>query len=236
MASQPDWGVLNRGVNGERSDEIRARFDRDVVAARPDVVVVIAGVNDIYQGRPAGSVTRELEAIYDAARGAGLPVVAGSILPVQHGDAGPERPDARRQRLDPRLCGAARRLAFADTRAAAAAPGQPDRLLSSPDDLHPSPEGYRAMALALEPAVISRLPGTSHPVTRGAISRSACVRTLCRGGFVVSAGVANRRCRRRRGRSDRRVGRRQPTFRPGRERRVALRHGHRRRSSAWCPT
>jgi lysophospholipase L1-like esterase len=34
-----------------------------------------------------------------------------------------------------------------------AAPGQPDRLVSSPDDLHPSPEGYKLMAAALEPAI-----------------------------------------------------------------------------------
>ena len=43
-----DWRVLNRGVNGERSDQIRARFDRDVLAAKPAAVVIIAGVNDIY--------------------------------------------------------------------------------------------------------------------------------------------------------------------------------------------
>ena len=44
-------------------------------------------------------------------------------------------------------------LAFCDTRAAVAAAGAPDRLASSPDDLHPSPEGYRLMALAIEPAI-----------------------------------------------------------------------------------
>jgi lysophospholipase L1-like esterase len=33
------------------------------------------------------------------------------------------------------------------------APGAPDRLVSSPDDLHPSPDGYRLMALALEPVI-----------------------------------------------------------------------------------
>jgi lysophospholipase L1-like esterase len=43
--------LLNRGVNGERSDEIAARFDRDVLAHRPRVVVIIAGVNDVYQGQ-----------------------------------------------------------------------------------------------------------------------------------------------------------------------------------------
>jgi lysophospholipase L1-like esterase len=46
---------------------------------------------------------------------------------------------------------------FCDTRAAVAAPGDPDRLLSSPDDLHPSPEGYKRMAEVLEPAVVRAL-------------------------------------------------------------------------------
>jgi lysophospholipase L1-like esterase len=44
-------------------------------------------------------------------------------------------------------------VVLCDTRAAVAAPGQPDRLVSSPDDLHPSPAGYRLMAAALEPAI-----------------------------------------------------------------------------------
>ena len=33
MQAHADWQVLNRGVNGERSGEIRARFARDAVAA-----------------------------------------------------------------------------------------------------------------------------------------------------------------------------------------------------------
>src|SRR5437588_8526511 len=53
MKTHPDWQVLNRGVNGERSDQIRARFARDAAQAKPAVVVVIAGVNDVYQGRSA---------------------------------------------------------------------------------------------------------------------------------------------------------------------------------------
>ena len=39
MRAHPEWDVLNRGVNGERSDEIATRFDRDVVAAAPAVVI-----------------------------------------------------------------------------------------------------------------------------------------------------------------------------------------------------
>ena len=73
VQSHPDWEVLNRGVNGERSDQIAARFGRDVVAARPAVAVIIAGVNDIYQGRAAADVTRYLRQMYEAAAREGSP-------------------------------------------------------------------------------------------------------------------------------------------------------------------
>src|SRR5438046_1784276 len=85
--AHPDWQLLNRGVDGERSDQIRRRFARDVAPVEPAVVVIIAGVNDIYQGRSAASVQRELEAMYDAARAARIAVVAGTILPFNRATA-----------------------------------------------------------------------------------------------------------------------------------------------------
>jgi acyl-CoA thioesterase I len=153
-----DWMVLNRGVNGERSDQIRARFRRDAADARPDVVVVIAGVNDVYQGRSAESVERELEAIYEAARAARIAVVAGSILPYDAAAAGANaRMHSVNDWIRAYAAGHADSMVFCDTRAAVAAPGQPDRLVSSPDGLHPSPDGYRRMAAALEPAIRTAL-------------------------------------------------------------------------------
>jgi lysophospholipase L1-like esterase len=154
----PDWRVLNRGVDGERSDEIRARFTRDVVQAEPDVVVILAGVNDVYQGRSAESVEGELEAMYDLARAARISVVAGSIIP--YNTATPEQ-NARMRAVNRWIRDYADRhdgsVTFCDTRTAVAEPGQPDRLVSSPDDLHPSPDGYRLMADALEPAIRTAL-------------------------------------------------------------------------------
>jgi lysophospholipase L1-like esterase len=173
MQAHPDWQVLNRGVNGERSDQIRARFARDAASCRsgpvcppdqttPAVVVIIAGVNDIYQDRSAESVERELETMYNAARAANIAVVAGSIIPFNTASADQ---NARMRAVNDwiRVYAASHsgQIVFCDTRAAVAAPGQPDRLASSPDGLHPSPDGYRNMANALEPAIKQAL--SRHP-------------------------------------------------------------------------
>jgi lysophospholipase L1-like esterase len=157
MRMHADWHVMNCGINGERSDQIGARFTRDVVAAQPDLVVIIAGVNDIYQGRRGEMVQRELRAMYDSAQAAGILVVAGSILPYNTAtveeNACMHAVSAWVRAETIQRAG----MAFSDTRAAVAAPGDPDRLAASPDGLHPSPEGYRLIAVALEPIVARML-------------------------------------------------------------------------------
>jgi lysophospholipase L1-like esterase len=151
MQSRPEWRVLNRGINGERSDQIAARFDRDVLAERPDAVIIIAGVNDVYQGRPAAQVTPVLQDLYERAARAAIPIVAGSIVP--YNTATPAANAVMREINRWIQDEAARRphLRFADTRAATAAADDPDRLAGSPDGLHPDVAGYRRMADALAP-------------------------------------------------------------------------------------
>jgi lysophospholipase L1-like esterase len=150
-------------VNGERTDQIAARFDRDVGAAVPAVVIILAGVNDVYQGRAVEYVTSQLRAMYDRAAAAGIPVVAGSIVP--YNTATGEQ-NAKMRAINAWIAAEAARdprIEFADTRAAAAAPGQPDMLASSPDGLHPDVAGYRAMAEALEAAILRALRLTTWP-------------------------------------------------------------------------
>lgn len=153
MQAHPDWNVINQGVNGERSDQILARFDRDVLQQRPTVVVIIAGVNDVYQGRPASHVIEQLSAMYGRAKAAGIPIVAGTIIPYNTATADQ---NARMREINDwvrKTAGSDPAIAFVDTRAAAAAPGDPDRLFESPDGLHPSPAGYRRMADAIRPVI-----------------------------------------------------------------------------------
>jgi len=150
--ANPDWRLLNRGVNGERSDEIAARFDRDVLAHHPRVVVIIAGVNDVYQGREIDHVTTQLAAMYARAHAAGIPVVAGTIVPYNTATA---EQNAKMRAINNWIRETS--VHFADTRAAVADPSDPDKLRASPDGLHPDIDGYRRMAEALAPAIEAAL-------------------------------------------------------------------------------
>jgi lysophospholipase L1-like esterase len=157
MKSHPEWEVINQGVNGERSDQIGERFDEDVIAKKPAVVVIIAGVNDVYQGRDGHHVTAELSAMYRRAKDAGIRVVAGSIIP--YNTATPDQ-NARMHEINDWIASQPRtdsNIRFVDTRAAVAADGQPDRLVSSPDGLHPDAAGYKRMADAIAPGIAASL-------------------------------------------------------------------------------
>ena len=153
MRKQPNWSVLNRGVNGERSDQIAARFDRDVLAYKPAAVIIIAGVNDVYQDRELEHVTTHLRDMYDRAKAAKIPVVAGTIVPFN--TATPEQ-NRKIQAINQWIAAQPAKdpnVAVADTRAAVAARGDANKLAASPDGLHPDVNGYRQMADALEPVL-----------------------------------------------------------------------------------
>lgn len=156
---RPFWRVLNRGVNGERSDEILQRFDRDVLERRPYVVVVIAGVNDVCQGKSVDHTTRHLRRIYERAAEAQIVVVAGSILPFD--DATREQ-NAKMARVNAWIreqAAADPNITFVDTRKALAARDDPDRLVSTDDGQHPDIAGYRRMADAIEPVLAKVVEG-----------------------------------------------------------------------------
>jgi lysophospholipase L1-like esterase len=155
MKAHPEWEVINQGINAQRSDTIAARFDEDVIAKKPAVVVIIAGVNDVYQGRPAQHVKDQLAAMYKRAHDSGIRIVAGTIIPYNTATADQ---NARMRDINDWIrtqAGADPGVIYVDTRAAVAAPGDPDKLASSPDGLHPDAAGYRKMAEAIAPAIVA---------------------------------------------------------------------------------
>jgi lysophospholipase L1-like esterase len=144
----PEWEVLNRGVNRERSDELLRRLPRDGVQTRPDYLIVLGGVNDIYQGRSVESIRTSLSEIYSGAGKARIRVVAATVLPFD--TMSPSQGEFIRE-LNHWIQSEAkaRGLLFCDTYAAVCDSRDANRLSGSPDGLHPDVAGYRKMGEAL---------------------------------------------------------------------------------------
>ena len=80
--------IVNAGISGHKSTDMLARFQRDVLDKKPDVVTISVGINDVWHGftpeHPAGygprrvpleAYAKNVEAMVDAAENAGVKVV-----------------------------------------------------------------------------------------------------------------------------------------------------------------
>jgi acyl-CoA thioesterase-1 len=148
MIAHPEWVVLNRGVNGQRTDEILERFQRDVILERPNYAIILAGVNDIYQGASSEVTKTNLLAMYQEAISAGIIPVAATVLPYSPASE-PERDALHELNNWITVTASGLGIPVCDTNHAVADPLDPDRLRSSPEGLHPDASGYRAMGEAL---------------------------------------------------------------------------------------
>jgi len=154
--SHPAWKVHNRGVGGNRTDQMLKRFDYDVLSFKPDVLVVLGGVNDFYQGLPVAHVTTHLEQIYFKARKTGIQVVACTVLPF---DIGSPEVHEKIKEVNAwiRRFAAEKGLIFCDTYGALHDEKRPGKLISTPDDIHPDVEGYKKMAEVIGKAIEENL-------------------------------------------------------------------------------
>jgi lysophospholipase L1-like esterase len=147
--------ILNRGVSGNRARDLEARWTRDCVELRPDLVSVLVGINDTWRRYDSNDPTstgdfeaayrRILERTRDETR-ARIVVMEPFLLPC------PEDRLDWREDLDPRI-DAVRRLAreFADVYvpldgafAAAAVAVGPEYWAG--DGVHPTPAGHALIA------------------------------------------------------------------------------------------
>lgn len=144
MKRHPEWTVLNRGVRGQRTDQIRARFDYDVLQTKPQVLILLAGINDLYQGYPPEWVQENLQGMYEAAAQAGIRVMACTILPY---DLATPEIEQRLKMVNAwiREYAAGHGLGFCDTYEAVSDPFRPGKLAGTYDGLHPDLATYRVM-------------------------------------------------------------------------------------------
>ena len=74
--------VVNAGINGDSTEGMLKRFEKDVALEKPDVVIVLAGVNDLGSGRRLDDILVNLHMLYAACHGIGAEPVACTLTPM----------------------------------------------------------------------------------------------------------------------------------------------------------
>ncbi|MHB1034045.1 MAG: SGNH/GDSL hydrolase family protein [Pirellulales bacterium] len=74
--------VINKGISGQKAEDLVKRFDRDVVQLKPAVVTISIGINDVWHrlGKPHDekvleTYTKNVTTMVDAAQKAGIKVI-----------------------------------------------------------------------------------------------------------------------------------------------------------------
>ena len=90
--SIPGYRITNKGVAGEESSAVRARFDSDVIANKPDAVLLWGHINDIFRAPPEklaqakSGACDNIRAMSEQARAAGIDVIIATELTLTVGD------------------------------------------------------------------------------------------------------------------------------------------------------
>ena len=159
----PGKPYINRGIGGQTTPQMLIRFRQDVIALKPKVVVILAGINDI-AGNTGPSTLEMIEdnlaSMTELAQSNGIRVVLSSVLPAIDF---PWRPGLEPA---PKVIAlnkwikdyAARRGAvYLDYHSATADANGGMRSGLASDGVHPTEAGYRIMAPLAEQAIAEAL-------------------------------------------------------------------------------
>ncbi|MGY4398942.1 lysophospholipase L1-like esterase [Sphingomonas sp. UYAg733] len=167
-------GRIDRGIGGQTTPQMVVRFRQDVIDLKPDVVQIMAGTNDI--GGNTGPMTAEqtqdnFKTMVELAQAHGIRVIIGSILP---SDRFPWKPametGTRIMKLNAWLkaYAASTGSVYADYWAVLKGDGLGMRDGMTGDGVHPTAEGYRAMAPVAEAAIKAALASAAPKPLRAA--------------------------------------------------------------------
>lgn len=160
IGADPDFfarnGFVDRGISGQTTAEMLARFRRDVIDLNPKAVVILAGINDIAQNNGAiklENVFGNIVSMCELARYNGIKVVLCSLLPCDRFSWRPEMDPAEEvRRLNTMLerYAAEQKIPYVDYHRALdnGSGGMSEEL--SQDGCHPVLSGY----LRMEPLVV----------------------------------------------------------------------------------
>jgi lysophospholipase L1-like esterase len=159
-------GVVDRGISGQTSPQMLARFYQDVVALHPKVVHIMAGTNDVAGNTGPSSpddFKNNIRAMVDLARANHIQVVLASILPAERFPWRPDlQPVEQIRQLNAWLKQFAnqRQLIYADYFSSLTTASGAFRPELSNDGVHPNSDGYAAMRPIADAALRKALHGS----------------------------------------------------------------------------
>lgn len=164
---------VNRGIGGQTTPQMLIRFRPDVIALQPDVVVILAGTNDIAGNTGPTSLEQiqdNLASMVELARVHRIRVVLASVMPVSDyektADGQPRnqttrRPPEKIKALNEwiKSYAAANNLTYLDYYSAMVDDKGFFKDELSNDGLHPNEKGYQVMGPLAEEAIGRALKG-----------------------------------------------------------------------------
>ena len=72
-----DSEVINKGINGDTTDGMKYRFQRDVINKSPTHVIVMGGSNDLIIGRSKNDIIRNIEEMINLSINSGIEPIIG---------------------------------------------------------------------------------------------------------------------------------------------------------------
>jgi lysophospholipase L1-like esterase len=149
----PGMKIANRGISGDTSRGVLIRLKEDVLALRPQAVVLLIGTNDLEEKAAPETIAANLKLILAelARQDAKMPVVLCQVFP---SSASKSRPADQIRKLNQLYAGAVKgnpQVTLVETWPLFADP-QGDAIPGQfPDLLHPNSAGYARWAAALRP-------------------------------------------------------------------------------------
>ncbi len=166
----PGKPYVDRGISGQTTPQMLVRFRADVIALHPQVVVILAGTNDLAGN--TGPMTLEaiednLVSMVDLAKANHIRVVLSSVLPISDYESRDGKPIIRTTQRPPekikalnewmRNYVAQNKLTYLDYYSAMIDDKGFLREEVSEDGLHPNAKGYAIMAPLAEAAIAKAL-------------------------------------------------------------------------------
>ena len=167
----PSKPYINWGISGQTTPQMLIRFRPDVIALKPQVVVILAGTNDIAGN--TGSMSLEaieanLTSMFELARANNIRVVIASVLPVSdYGKNRESKPIIQTTRRPPekikalnewaKKYAAENGLTYLDYFSATVDEKGFLKEELSNDGLHPNDKGYVVMQPLVEQAIATAL-------------------------------------------------------------------------------